>query len=127
MKRRRLLQSTLVVVGVLVPSILAAQRQPEATKKIWRIGFLSPYSAEHDKAWRAGFREGMRELGYIEGGNLAIEMRHAVGATDRLTAFARELVNLKIDLLLVHGSLGSQAANRQATRYQSSSSRIRIR
>jgi putative ABC transport system substrate-binding protein len=105
-----LLELTVVVLSGLVPSILAAQRQPEGTKKIWRIGFLSPYSAEHDKAWRASFHEGMRELGYIEGGNLALEMRHAIGATDRMTALARELVNLKIDLLLVHGSAGTQAA-----------------
>ena len=113
MKRRRLLQSTLVIVGVLMPSILSAQQREEA-KKLWRVGFLSPYSPDYDKAWRAGFREGMRELGYIEGRNFAVEMRHAEGRMNRLTSFARELVSLKSDLLLVHGAAAVQAAREVA-------------
>jgi putative ABC transport system substrate-binding protein len=89
---------------------LAAPAAAQDARKVWRVGFISPYSAEYDNAWRAGFRDGMRGLGYVEGRNLVIEMRHAAGSMDRFPQFVRELVGRKVDLLLVHGSAGAQAA-----------------
>ena len=55
---------------------------------------------ESRSAWRA-FRQGLRELGWIEGKNLTIEWRFAEGKNDRLPALAAELVRLKVDLIVV--------------------------
>jgi len=71
--------------------------------KTSRIGFLSQYSADYDKTWRAAFRNGLQDLGYVEGKNILIEERHAEGRFERFPALAAELVRLKIDVFLVHG------------------------
>jgi putative ABC transport system substrate-binding protein len=61
------------------------------------------------------FRQGLRELGYVEGQNIIIECRGAAGATDRLAGFAAELVRLKVDVLAVTGTVAALAA-KQATK-----------
>jgi len=58
------------------------------------------------------FREGLRELGYVEGQNIAIESRWAEGNYDRLPGLAAELVRLKMDLIVTYGTPASQAAKR---------------
>jgi putative ABC transport system substrate-binding protein len=55
-------------------------------------------------------RQGLRDLGYEEGSNLVIEYRWAERTLDRLPALASELVGLKVDAILTHGSAGSRAA-----------------
>jgi putative ABC transport system substrate-binding protein len=78
------------------------------------IGLLGTGSAAAQSQWTAGFVQRMRELGWVDGRNLAIEYRWAEGRTERLSEFARELVRLKVDVILTHNTPGPLAA-KQAT------------
>jgi len=85
---------------------LAADAQQAA--KLPRLGWLannSPTFPPYESFW-----EGLRELGYVEGKNIAIEVRWAQGNLGRLPALARELVGLNVDLLFVTGDQGLKAA-----------------
>ena len=79
---------------------LAAEAQQAA--KISRIGFLSPSSPSDPRTqrFREAFRQGLRELGWVEGQNIAIEYRWAEERTERLADLARELVSLKVDVIV---------------------------
>ena len=72
--------------------------------KVSRVGYLSlaPDSG-HFRERFAGFRDGLRALGYVEGENLLIEQRHAAGRPERLPALAAELIGLKVDVLVAWG------------------------
>jgi hypothetical protein len=61
------------IAGSLV--LLAAPLAAEAleTGKVWRIGFLSPYSPDDDKTWRAALRRGLHDLGYVQGSNIVTD------------------------------------------------------
>ena len=82
--------------------------------KTVRIGFLGPNSAASTASRMESLREGLRELGYVEGKNLVIESRWADGNYDRLPDLALDLVRLKVDLILTSGTPGTRAA-RSAT------------
>ena len=56
------------------------------------------------------FRQGLRELGYVEGKNIVIEWRYAEGKLDRLPALAAELVRLKVDIIVSGGATATRAA-----------------
>jgi len=99
-----------VVVGGFVAAPLASFAQQQG--KIWRIGFLSlrrVASLESEPIYGA-LPWAMRELGYIEGNNLVIELRSADGESERLPALAAELVRLKVDLILAAGTEATSAA-----------------
>src|SRR5437773_2235729 len=87
----------------------------QAQAKVWRIGMMETVSTELNAANLNAFREGLRELGYVEGQNLIIEYRSADGLSERFADFAAELVGLKVDLLVTRGTPASLAAKR-ATR-----------
>jgi putative tryptophan/tyrosine transport system substrate-binding protein len=95
-----------------VPTAVAAQ---EAGKS-WRIGYLSLVSQtlEQSRRWIAAFQDGLRDHGYIEGRNTILEQRYAEGHVERLPALARELVDLKISVL-VAAPAGSGRAAKQIT------------
>src|SRR5262245_4518571 len=79
--------------------------------KIPRIGLLSPGSSAFPAPARyASFRQGLRELGYIEGKNIFIEIRYAEGKHDQLSDFATELVKLKVDVIVTSTRPGVLAA-----------------
>src|SRR5262245_26837844 len=81
---------------------VATAQQP---KKIPRIGYLTATSGTRPVSARsAAFRQGLRELGYVEGKNIVIEWRSADGKSDRLPALAAELVRLKVDVIVSSGS-----------------------
>src|SRR5690348_7203689 len=80
--------------------------------KTYRIGFLTPASAASMELRIARFREGLRELGYDEGRNTTVEYRWAEGNDERLADLAAELVRLKVNILVSHGVLATQAAKR---------------
>jgi putative tryptophan/tyrosine transport system substrate-binding protein len=88
-------------IAVLALSILAAPLASEAQPgaKIARIGYLSPHMAANPHLHEA-FRQGLRDLGYIEGRNLVIEYRDAEGKPERLLALAAQLVALKVDVIV---------------------------
>ena len=97
--RRRILITTGIT---LLASHFSSMAQ--AQKKIPRIGYLSVATPERDKEWLNAFRQGLKDLGYVEGRNIAIEVRHAAGYSERLFPLARELAKLKIDVFVVYGA-----------------------
>lgn len=109
--RLRLLPALLLV---LLVTGSAAHGQP-AAGKTYRIGFLGTTSPKSHGAFLDAFRQGLRERGYVEGKNLTIEYRWAENDYARLPALAAELVRLKVDLILTHGSPGSRAAKEATT------------
>ena len=78
----------------------ASAQQP---KKVPRIGYLSSRDPASESARAEAIRLALRELGYIEGQNIAIEYRYAEGKRDRLPELAAELVRLKVDIIVVAG------------------------
>ena len=88
-----------------------AAQQP---KKAPRIAFFSSTSPSIISARVEAFRQGLRELGYVEGKNIVIEYRYAEGKPDRLPSLAAELVRLKVDVIVSAGPPPTRAA-KQAT------------
>ncbi len=110
MTTRREFISTLT--GALLAAPLAAEAQQAA--KVARIGFLAGNLAGNPPT-REAFRQGLRDLGYVEGRNVVIEYRDAEGKLERLPALAAELVALKVDVIVAPGTPAALAA-KQATR-----------
>jgi putative ABC transport system substrate-binding protein len=102
------------MAGKLVYALLAAPciaaAQPASTAA--RIGFLSPSTPAAAAPLIEGFRHGLREHGYVEGSNIAIEYRFAEGRFDRLPGLAAELVALRVDILVPVATQASLAARR---------------
>src|SRR5262249_33475722 len=90
----------LFTASALICSNLAGAQQP---KKISQIGYLVPDDAASDSSRAEGIRLALRERGYIEGQNIAIEYRYAEGKNDRYHELAAELVRLKVDIIVVSG------------------------
>ncbi len=77
--------------------------QAQQPKKVPRIGYLTSSEPSLASARSETIRRAPRELGYIEGQNIAIEYRYAEGKLDRLPELAAELVHLKVDLIVAAG------------------------
>ena len=91
-----------VFIFVLVVSGAVAEAQQ--AKKVPRIGYLSSFDPASESARSAGIWLALRELGYVEGQNIAVEYRYAEGKRDRFAELAAELVRLKVDdLYLISG------------------------
>jgi len=86
----------------------------QGNARTFRIGILSPAEGTSTKVFD-GFREGLRQLGYVEGENIAIDYRLAAGYISRLPAMASELVRLSVDVIVADGSKSAQIAH-EATR-----------
>jgi putative ABC transport system substrate-binding protein len=108
--RRRVFLGSLGLV--MVGGSLSAEAQRRA--EIARIGRLSPISASADAPVLEGLRQGLRDLGWVEGQNFAIENRFAEGNVRRLAELVAELVRLKVDVI-VTGSAPAAAAAKNAT------------
>src|SRR2546428_1410804 len=83
--------------------------------KVPRIGFLSSLSPAAVSARVEAFRQGLRELGYVEGKNIVIESRFAEGNLDRLPALAAELISLNVDVIVTGGAANTHAV-KEATK-----------
>jgi putative ABC transport system substrate-binding protein len=94
---------------------LCAFADAQQPKKVWRLGFLGSSSASGYASRVNAMREGLRDLGYVEGKNIVIEYRWAEEKYDRLPDLAAELVDLKVDLIITHGTPGSRAAKQATT------------
>src|SRR5215813_144928 len=97
----------LVAVVMLALGVTAEAQQP---KKVPRIGYLSATSGPTNAGRFEAFRQGLRELGYVEGKNIFVEWRFAEGKLDRLPALAAELVRLKVDVIVTTGRIPTRAA-----------------
>ena len=95
------------LLSVFLLTISPAQTQQPT--KVFRIGFLGG-SGSAESARTEAFRQGLRELGYVEGKNIVIELRAAEGKPDRERALAAELVRLKVDVIVTVGSRYTRAA-----------------
>lgn len=106
---------TLILACVLTLGILTTPLTAEAQRasKLPRVGVLSPFMSASDP-FLGAFRQGLRELGYLEGQNVVLEYRSAEGTGDRLPRLAAELTRLRVDVIVTTTSLGAQAA-KQAT------------
>ena len=107
--KRAAVPSILVAVVLLAVGVIAEAQQP---KKVPRIGYLSGFDPATESTRSEAIRQALRELGYIEGQNIAIEYRYAEGKPDRFPELAAELVRLKVDIIVVAGAgdPGIQAA-----------------
>ena len=92
-----------VAGGLLISPAITLAQQP---MKVPRIGVLAN---SESSAWDA-FRRGLRELGYVDGHNVAMEWRWADGKTERYPALAAELVQLKVDLIVTSSTPATLAA-----------------
>jgi putative tryptophan/tyrosine transport system substrate-binding protein len=106
------------IIVYLLPALilttfhLAEGQQPE---KIPRIGLLSPFSPSDTALWHEAFRQGLRDLGWVEGKNISIEYRYAEGRNDRLPDLAADLVRLKVDIIVASVATDAVVA-KKATR-----------
>ncbi|MGQ0570160.1 MAG: ABC transporter substrate-binding protein [Armatimonadota bacterium] len=105
--RRRFVVASLAALSL--PRLGAAQ---PATP---RIGFLSPFSPSVAAPWHRAFQQGLRDLGWVEGKNIAIEYRYANGDDRRLPELAAELVRLKVDVLVASTATDGRIAARATT------------
>ena len=94
--RKTALGSILFAGALLAVAVTVEAQQP----KLHRIGILFIGTSSFYSAWIDVFRQGLKELGYIEGKNIAFEYRYAEGKADRLPALAAELVVLKVDVIV---------------------------
>src|SRR4051812_15417281 len=90
----------LLITVLLTTFVYAETQQPT---KILRIGFLAGTKPAAVAARVAAFRQGLRELGYVEGKNIVAEYRYAEGKPDRERELAAELVRLKVDIIVTAG------------------------
>jgi putative ABC transport system substrate-binding protein len=88
---------------------LAAQAQSAP-----RIGWIFPGASAGNPTELAGFREGLRELGYVEGRNIVVEYRFGENSVERLPEFATELARLNVSVIVTLGELATRAARRGA-------------
>jgi putative ABC transport system substrate-binding protein len=104
------LVATLALAILVAP--LAANAQPPG--KVFRVGVLLPASLGPSSVFRV-FKQRLQELGYVEGQNLALEVRAAEGKFDRLPSLAAELVRLHVDVIFANGPEATLRAARGAT------------
>jgi putative tryptophan/tyrosine transport system substrate-binding protein len=97
-----------VIACVFVVAGTVAQAQQPA--KVPRIGFLGAAYPSTNAARIEAFRQGLRELGYVEGKNIIVEYRWAEGKTERLPNLAAELVRLKVDIIVTAGPAATRPA-----------------
>ena len=105
--------SILVVVVLLAVAVIAEAQQP---KKVTRIGYLSNSDPARESARAEAIRVALRELGHIEGQNIAMEYRYGEGKRDRDLELAAELVRLKVDIIVVAGGASWVRAAKNATK-----------
>lgn len=94
---------------------LCASAEAQQAKRVSRIGFLTLGSGSSPSGLRDAFRDGLRQLGYIEGQNIYVEYRYAGGKMERLPELAAELVKLKVEVIVASNTQSIEAM-RQATR-----------
>ena len=106
-----------VLLGAGATLLMPVVAETQQTGKVWRIGFLAlglrpvPGSNPYFNA----FLRGLRDLGYVEGRNLALELRYAEGRNEHFPALAAELVSLKVDVLVAESTPAALAAKQASS------------
>src|SRR5262245_41194865 len=102
----------LAALATIALTLLAAPLATEAQQagKVYRIGYLSYSSSAGNPHLLEAFREGLRELGWVEGQNITIDTRFAEGRSDAVSVLAAELVRLKVDIIVVTSTQATLAA-----------------
>ena len=95
---------------VFLSLALCCPVQAQQVKKAPLIGFLAITSPRDMSSRMAAFRQGLRKLGYIEGKTIVVDDRYAEGKLDRLRSMAAELVQLKTDVIVTSGPIGTRTA-----------------
>jgi len=116
----RLIGVAVVLTLGLILAPLAAEAQ--LAGKVPRVAYLTPWS-DSDPGRQRGleaFRQGLRELGYVEGQNIAIESRSAEGTDDRLPALAADLVRSKVDVIVQRLEQRPRPPSKRPGRFRSS-------
>ena len=112
MKLRALALLVSVALAILLAPLAADAQQ---RVNVARIGVLGLPTASFYATRIEAFKQGLRELGYVEGQNVAIEYRWAEGRYERLPGLAAELVHLRVDVIVTHGTPGTRAAHEATT------------
>src|SRR5437899_8610085 len=99
-QNRKLVGIVALAVAFAMCGAVAQAQQP---KKVPRLGYLSNLDSARESTRSEAIRLALREFGYIEGQNIAIEYRYAEGKRDRYVVLAAELVRLKVDVIVVGG------------------------
>jgi putative tryptophan/tyrosine transport system substrate-binding protein len=86
--------------------------QAQQTAKVPRLGLLSPFSTSTTALWHQAFREGLHDLGWVEGKNISIEYRYADGRADRVPDLVADLVRLKVDIIVATIAADALAAKK---------------
>src|SRR6266508_2427486 len=110
--RKAGVSSILLVVALLAVAVIDDAQQPE--QKVYRVGVLRSDAPSIFATRNEAFRQGLHELGYVEGKNTVIEYRYAESKLDRLPQLASELVDDKVDVIVTGGNQATLAA-KQAT------------
>ena len=92
-----------IIPAVFAFAMCGAAALAQQPKKVPLIGYLSSYDRANESTRAETIRLALRDLGYIEGQNIAIEYRYAEGKVDRFPALAAELVRLKVDIIVAAG------------------------
>jgi putative ABC transport system substrate-binding protein len=112
---KRMIKQILIclLLTVFLATVFSAEAQQSA--KVPRIGYLTGATPDGQSARIEAFRQGLRELGYVEGKNIVIEYRYAEENLDRLPALAAELVRLKVEVIVTGGGPNTRAAKEATT------------
>jgi len=101
------------ITGLALSALLFAlcfSAEAQQTKRVFKIGYLTNDSVPVDMPRRNAFRQGLRDLGYVEGQNIVIEYRIGEGRIEKLPEVADDLVRLKVDVIFAFTTSGLQAA-----------------
>ncbi|MGH7929912.1 MAG: ABC transporter substrate-binding protein, partial [Candidatus Binatia bacterium] len=112
-QNRKLVRVVALVLTFAMCGAVALAQQP---KKVPRIGYLSSSDPARESARSEAIRLALRELGYIEGENVAIEYRYTEGKIERAPELAAELVRLKVDIIMAAGGNSVIRAAKNATK-----------
>jgi len=114
--RKKMLVCEIIFIGVALAILLAALvGEAQQSAKKHRIGLLIGSSERFVAPYTEIFRQALRALGYVEGGNIVIEYRYADGNYDRLPVLAADLVRLKVDIVVTEGTPPTRAATQATT------------
>jgi putative ABC transport system substrate-binding protein len=109
--RRREFITLLGGAAVMWPLAARAQQQPT---QIPKVGWIFPGASAGPPTELAGFKEGLRELGYVEGRNIIVEYRFGEDSVEHLSAFATELAQINVSVIVAIGTLAVRAARHVA-------------